>query len=125
MRLAAGAPSPNREVQTALVAMPSNVVNGSSTAAGDAIKVLRADIKPLVAGTGLHERSFDQLKLLACAPSCVASADRASPRRRRVACSMWPHPVAADPAVRARRRLPANPSRWVSIQMSQAVTTLS
>jgi putative drug exporter of the RND superfamily len=42
-------------VQTALVAMPSNVVNGSSTAAGDAIKVLRADIKPLVAGTGLHE----------------------------------------------------------------------
>jgi RND superfamily putative drug exporter len=51
----AGPPSPNREVQTALVAMPSNVVNGSSTAAGDAIKVLRADIKPLVAGTGLHE----------------------------------------------------------------------
>jgi RND superfamily putative drug exporter len=37
------------------VAMPSNVVNGSSTPAGDAIKVLRADIKPLVAGTGLHE----------------------------------------------------------------------
>ena len=37
------------------MAMPSNVVNGSSTAAGDAIKVLRADIKPLVAGTGLHE----------------------------------------------------------------------
>ena len=51
----AGLPSPNREVQTALVAMPSNVVNGSSTAAGDAIKVLRAEIKPLVAGTGLHE----------------------------------------------------------------------
>ena len=51
----AGPPSPNREVQTALVAMPSNVVNGSSTAAGDAIKVLRADIRPLVAGTGLHE----------------------------------------------------------------------
>jgi RND superfamily putative drug exporter len=51
----AGPPSPNREVQTALVAMPSNVVNGSSTPAGDAIKVLRADIKPLVAGTGLHE----------------------------------------------------------------------
>jgi RND superfamily putative drug exporter len=51
----AGPPSPNHEVQTALVAMPSNVVNGSSTAAGDAIKVLRADIKPLVAGTGLHE----------------------------------------------------------------------
>ena len=51
----AGPPSPNREVQTALVAMPSNVVNGSSTAAGNAIKVLRADIKPLVAGTGLKE----------------------------------------------------------------------
>jgi len=51
----AGLPSPNREVQTALVAMPSNVVNGSSTAAGDAIKVLRAGIKPLVAGTGLRE----------------------------------------------------------------------
>jgi RND superfamily putative drug exporter len=51
----AGPASPNRLVQTALVAMPSNVVNGSSTAAGDAIKVLRADIKPLVAGTGLHQ----------------------------------------------------------------------
>ena len=51
----AGPPSPNRLVQTALVAMPNNVVNGSSTAAGDAIKVLRADIKPLVAGTDLRE----------------------------------------------------------------------
>ena len=53
--ITAGPPSPNRLVQTALVAMPNNVVNGSGTAAGDAIKVLRADIKPLVAGTGLHE----------------------------------------------------------------------
>ena len=44
----AGPPSPNREVQTALVAMPSNVVNGSSTAAGDAIKVLRADSQPIL-----------------------------------------------------------------------------
>jgi RND superfamily putative drug exporter len=51
----AGPPSPNRLVQTALVAMPSSVLNGSSTAAGDAIKVLRADIKPLVAGTDLKD----------------------------------------------------------------------
>ena len=51
----AGPRSPNRLVQTALVAMPNDVVNGSGTAAGDAIKVLRADIKPLVAGTGLRE----------------------------------------------------------------------
>ncbi len=50
-----GPPSPNRLVQTALVAMPSNVVNGSSTAAGDAVKVLRADIKPLMAGTDLRQ----------------------------------------------------------------------
>ena len=35
--------------------MPNNVVNRSSTAAGDAIKVLRADIKPLMAGTSLSE----------------------------------------------------------------------
>ena len=51
----AGPPSPNHLVQTALVAMPDAVVNGSGTAAGDAVKVLRADIKPLVAGTGLTE----------------------------------------------------------------------
>jgi putative drug exporter of the RND superfamily len=51
----AGPPSPNRLVQTALVAMPNGVVNGTGTAAGDAIKTLRADIKPLVAGTGLTE----------------------------------------------------------------------
>ena len=50
-----GSPSPNRLVQTALVAMPDSVVNGSGTAAGDAVKVLRADIKPLMAGTGLTE----------------------------------------------------------------------
>ena len=53
--ITAGAPSPNRLVQTALVAMPDSVVNGSSTAGGDAVKVLRADIKPLMAGTGLTE----------------------------------------------------------------------
>ena len=53
--ITAGAPSPNRLVQTALVAMPDSAVNGSGTAAGDAVKVLRADIKPLMAGTGLAE----------------------------------------------------------------------
>ena len=53
--ITAGASSPNRLVQTALVAMPDSVVNGSSTAGGDAVKVLRADIKPLMAGTGLTE----------------------------------------------------------------------
>ena len=47
----AGPPSPNHLVQTALVAMPDGVVNGSGTAADNAVKVLRADIKPLVAGT--------------------------------------------------------------------------
>jgi putative drug exporter of the RND superfamily len=50
-----GAPSPNHLVQTALVAMPNSVVNGSGTTAGNAIKVLRADVKPLVAGSGLTE----------------------------------------------------------------------
>ena len=53
--ITAGPPSPNRLVQTALVAMPNSVVNGTGTAAGDAIKTLRSDIKPLVAGTGLTE----------------------------------------------------------------------
>ena len=51
----AGPPSPNHLVQTTLVAMPDSVVNGSGTAAGDAVKVLRADIKSLMAGTGLTE----------------------------------------------------------------------
>ncbi len=53
--ITAAHPSPNRLVQTALVAMPNSVVNGTGTAAGDAIKTLRSDIKPLVAGTGLTE----------------------------------------------------------------------
>jgi putative drug exporter of the RND superfamily len=53
--ITAGQPSPNHLVQAAAVAMPKSVVNGSGTAAGDAVKVLRADIKPLVAGTGLTE----------------------------------------------------------------------
>ena len=51
----AGPASPNKLVQTALVSMNNSVLNGTSTAAGDAIKVLRADIKPLVQGSGLSE----------------------------------------------------------------------
>jgi putative drug exporter of the RND superfamily len=51
----AGSPSPNRLVQAVLVAMPNSVVNGNGTSAGDAIKALRADLRPLVAGTGLTE----------------------------------------------------------------------
>jgi putative drug exporter of the RND superfamily len=51
----AGPASPNRLVQTAMVAMPKDVVNGSGNAAGDAVKELRADIKPLMAGTALAE----------------------------------------------------------------------
>jgi RND superfamily putative drug exporter len=53
--ITAGPPSPNHLVQTALVAMPNSVVNGTGTAAADAIKTLRSDIKPLVPGTGLTE----------------------------------------------------------------------
>ena len=53
--ITAGPPSPNRLVQTATVAMPNSVVNGTGTAAADAAKTLRSDIKPLVAGTGLTE----------------------------------------------------------------------
>src|SRR5580698_7954158 len=51
----AGPPSSNGLVQTAYVAMPNSLVNGSGTQAGDAIKVLRADIRPLVSGAGLYE----------------------------------------------------------------------
>jgi len=53
--IAAGPPSPNHLVQTALVAMPNSVVNGTGTAAGDAVRSLRTQIKPLMAGTGLTE----------------------------------------------------------------------
>ena len=35
--------------------MDNSLVNGWGTQAGDAIKVLRADIKPLMSGTGLNE----------------------------------------------------------------------
>jgi putative drug exporter of the RND superfamily len=47
--------SANGVVQTAMVAMPDDVANGSGTAAGDAVKALRAGLRPLVAGTGLAE----------------------------------------------------------------------
>jgi putative drug exporter of the RND superfamily len=53
--ITAGLPSPNRLVQTAAVAMPTSLVNGTGATAGDAIKVLRSDIKPLMPGTGLSE----------------------------------------------------------------------
>jgi putative drug exporter of the RND superfamily len=55
LAVTAGPASPNKLVQTALVSMNNSVINGTSTAAGDAIKVLRADIKPLVTGSGLSE----------------------------------------------------------------------
>src|ERR1700678_3880064 len=55
LAVTAGTTSPNGLVQTALVAMDNNIVNGSGNAAGDAVKVLRADIKPLIPGTGLKE----------------------------------------------------------------------
>ncbi|HEX3750324.1 MAG TPA: MMPL family transporter [Streptosporangiaceae bacterium] len=55
LSVTAGPASPNKLVQTALVAMNNSVVNGTSNAAGDAIKVLRADIKPLMGSSGLTE----------------------------------------------------------------------
>jgi RND superfamily putative drug exporter len=55
LSVTAGAASPNKLVQTAFVAMDNSVLNGTSTAAGDAIKTLRADIKPLVAGSDLTQ----------------------------------------------------------------------
>jgi RND superfamily putative drug exporter len=53
--IAPGPKSPNQLVQLATVAMDNSVVNGSGNTAGDAIKVLRADVKPLMSGTGLNE----------------------------------------------------------------------
>ena len=35
--------------------MSNDLVNGSGTQAADAIKVLRADIKPLISGAGLYQ----------------------------------------------------------------------
>jgi len=55
LAVAPGVASSNKLVQTAYVAMDNSVVNGSGTQAGDAIKLLRADIKPLMNGTGLNE----------------------------------------------------------------------
>jgi len=51
----AGPPSSNRLVQTALVSMDNSVLNANSEVAGDAVKVLRTDITPLVHGSGLTE----------------------------------------------------------------------
>jgi RND superfamily putative drug exporter len=51
----AGQPSSNQLVQPALVAMNNSVVNANNNNAGNAIKVLRADIKPLIQGSGLSE----------------------------------------------------------------------
>jgi RND superfamily putative drug exporter len=51
----AGPASKNGLVQTANVAMANSLVNGSGTQGADAIKVLRADIKPLMSGAGLYE----------------------------------------------------------------------
>jgi RND superfamily putative drug exporter len=48
-------PSPNHLVQMAAVAMPTSLLNADGTAGGDVVKVLRADIKPLMAGNGLTE----------------------------------------------------------------------
>jgi RND superfamily putative drug exporter len=55
LSITAGPASPNRLVQSASVAMPKAVVNASDDRAGNAVKALRADIKPLVAGTSLAE----------------------------------------------------------------------
>ena len=55
LSMTAGPVSANGLVQTASVAMTNDIVNGDGTQAGDAIKVLRADIKPLMSGVGLYE----------------------------------------------------------------------
>jgi RND superfamily putative drug exporter len=53
--VAAGPSSPNGLVQTADVTMDNSIVNGDGNQAGDAIKTLRSDIKPLMSGSGLYE----------------------------------------------------------------------
>jgi putative drug exporter of the RND superfamily len=55
LSVTAGPVSSNGLVQTASVAMTNKIVNGSGTQAADAIKALRADIKPLMSGAGLYE----------------------------------------------------------------------
>jgi len=51
----AGPESQNHLVRSAMVAMPNSVINGSGDASDNAVKALRADLKPLVAGTHLAE----------------------------------------------------------------------
>jgi putative drug exporter of the RND superfamily len=55
LAIKAGQPSANQLVQPALVAMNNSVVNADNNDAGNAIKVLRTDIKPLMQGSGLTE----------------------------------------------------------------------
>jgi putative drug exporter of the RND superfamily len=50
-----GKRSPNDLVQAASVSMPTSALNGDGTAGNNAVKSLRADIKPLMADTGLTE----------------------------------------------------------------------
>jgi RND superfamily putative drug exporter len=50
-----GPESQNHLVRSAMVAMPNSVVNGNGNASDNAVKALRADLKPLVAGTNLAE----------------------------------------------------------------------
>ena len=50
-----GPVSPNGLVQTASVAMDNSLVNGNNQDAANAIKTLRADIKPLMTGSNLYE----------------------------------------------------------------------
>ena len=54
LNVTTGAVSPNGLVQTASVTMDNNIVNGNGNQAGDAIKTLRSDLKPLTAGSGLY-----------------------------------------------------------------------
>jgi RND superfamily putative drug exporter len=51
----AGPESQNHLVRSAMVAMPNSVINGSGDASDNAVKALRSDLKPLVAGTHLAE----------------------------------------------------------------------
>ena len=53
--ITAGSESGNHLVRSAMVAMPNSVVNGSGSASDNAVKALRADIKPMVSGTDLAE----------------------------------------------------------------------
>ena len=50
-----GPTSSNHLVRSAMVAMPNSALNGSGTGSDNAVKALRADLKPLVSGTDLAE----------------------------------------------------------------------